>query len=92
LQHAHRLVAGGNAEQIAKGQDARADVGSGRLAQIEVGELLVAGVDLQHGDFGERIGAHEFSREAATVVEHHGHVVAVEYVAPSREDVAFGGN
>ena len=55
-------------------------------------QLLRAGIDLQHGDFGERIGADELGREAAAVVEHDRHFVGVEHVAPDGEHVPFGGN
>ena len=75
--------------KLLKREHARADVDGRRRVQIEVRQLApVAGIDLEHGDFRERIGADELGGEAAAVVEHHGHVVAIEHVAPGGEHVA----
>ena len=75
VQHADRLVAGGDAEQIAERQHARAGLGGGGCRQIEVGHVVVARIELQHGDFRERIGGDVLGREVAAVVEHDRHFV-----------------
>ncbi len=84
--NAHRLIADGDAEEVAEGQHAGALLGLHRLLEIEIGKLAAA--DLQHGDFESRVGAHQFRLEAAAVGQHGGDVVGVEHVAVGREDVA----
>ena len=82
----------GDAEQIAERQHARARFGGRRCRQIEMWQLVVARIELQHGDFGERIGGDVLGRKPAAVVEHDRHFVGIEHVAPHREHVPFGGD
>ena len=49
------------------------------------GAVVGARVELEHGDFGERIGGDVLGREVAAVVEDDGHFVGIEHVAPDRE-------